>query len=184
MVLEHEEPTRSGNDRSQQMTMPMAHYGHCRTCFCVVWYGAAGISRHPLYGTLVADVTLFRQNKSPKIHQQRTTNPVDCAPSIFLRSVLPSRPQPAALSVPAGWQNRSHKPLCGALWHKAGTTAFVEDPHKPSATLAHSCRYHVGPCLPSCGSELCSSETKSGVVPVLVHLPLSTSCRHRKFLRR
>ena len=94
-----------------------ARHGHGDNSFCVVgcrttpWYGAARIAQHPLRSAqcseLVADVTLFRRNKSPKIHQPRTENPrrgfsrfegstgLNFSNSAFLRpcQALPSPPQ-------------------------------------------------------------------------------------------
>ena len=74
-------PARPWNNRSLEMTTARARHGHGDNNFCVVgcrttpWYGAAGIAQHPLHSAPcsepVADVTLFRRNKSPKIHQPR-----------------------------------------------------------------------------------------------------------------
>ena len=79
-----EEDLQPWKNRSLETTTARARHGHGDNNFCVVgcrttpWYGAAGIAQHlcALLNALpVADVTLFRRNKAPKIHQNRTENP-------------------------------------------------------------------------------------------------------------
>ena len=88
-ILEHKGPAGLGNDRSQQMMTPMARDGHCQTCFLrglvsdgtLAWRGWE-LLVPPAWCSqsgLVTDVTLFRRNKSPKIHvpTKKLKNPVE-----------------------------------------------------------------------------------------------------------
>ena len=62
--------------------------------------------------------------------------------------------------------------LLGKSSAKQGPQGSVTDPPKPSTIRVHSAWCHIYQGLSSCESELCSSEKKSGAVPVLTCLPL------------
>ena len=85
-------------DRGTTAALKRRRHGHGDNNFCVVgcrttpWYGAAGIAQHPLHSAQcsepVADVTLFRRNKSPKIHQPRFEGSSGLNPLLGSASIL------------------------------------------------------------------------------------------------
>ena len=77
---------------------------------------------------LVADVTLFRRNKSPKIYQQI---PSTVPRQVLCDSCCPHDHNLRLFSVPTRWRSRSHKPLCGALRRKAGATMLRGSTQNP-----------------------------------------------------
>ena len=90
-----EGPAGPGDVRSLETTTVRARYGHGDNNFCVVgcrttpWYGAAGIAQHPSLHD--ARNSRLRPCFAEKLHlvtKNKPTNPVDCAPSNFVRSVL------------------------------------------------------------------------------------------------
>ena len=116
---------------------------------------------------LVANVTPFRRNKSPKINQQIPST----APSNFVRSVLPfvSTTRGSSECRPDDKAEATSRlvVLCDA---KQGPQGFVADPKKPATIREHSCRVHVRQGLPSCESEPCSAKKKAGRFRVLTYL--------------
>ena len=115
-----EGPAGPGDVHSLETTTVRASYGHGDNNFCVVWcrmtpwYGAAGIAQHPLHSAQcsepVADVTLFRRNKSPKIHQPRFegSSGLNFSNSAFLRPC-----QALNCSEPALWLWASFAEILG-----------------------------------------------------------------------
>ena len=123
---------------------------------------------------LVANVTPFRRNRSPKINQQI---PSTCAPSNFVRSVLPfvttTRGSSECRPDDKAEATSRFVVLCDV---KQGPQGFVADPKKPATIRAHSCRVHVRQGLCSCESEPCSSEKKAGRFRVLTYLASLLPC--------
>ena len=90
---------------------------------------------------LVANVTPFRRNKSPKINQQI---PSTCAPSNFVRSVLPfvttTRGSSECRPDDKAEATSRFVVLCDA---KQGPQGFVAEPEKPVTFRAHSDGYQI-----------------------------------------
>ena len=90
---------------------------------------------------LVADVTPFRRNRSPKINQQI---PSTCAPSNFVRSVLPfvttTRGSSECRPDDKAEATSRFVVLCDA---KQGPQGFVAEPQKPVTNRAHSDGYQI-----------------------------------------
>ena len=113
---------------------------------------------------LVADVTRSFAETSHQIYNNK--EPSTVPRRVFCGACCPHDRNPRGSSVcrPDGEAETTCRlvALCGALWRTAGAIRFCcRSKKKPSTTLAHSCRYHIGPYLPSCGSEPCSSEKKA-----------------------
>ena len=96
-ILEHQGPARPWNNRSFERTMAKARDGHGTTSFCVVWcqttpwHGVAGMAS-TLLCTNARNSRLrpcFAE-KSQIVTKNTQSRTVDCAPSNFVRSVLPS----------------------------------------------------------------------------------------------
>ena len=109
----------------------------------------------------LANVTLFRRNKSPMIYQY---TPPTVPRRVFGGPCCPHDHDPRLFNTPTGGRIRSHKPRCGALWREAGATKLHgrSNQKKNSATTrAHGCGLHIFQDLSNCGSEPCSNGKKA-----------------------
>ena len=119
---------------------------------------------------LVANVTPFRRNKSPKINQQI---PSTCAPSNFVRSVLPfvttTRGSSECRPDDKAEATSRFVVLCDV---KQGPQGFVADPKKPARFPGQRCRVHVRQDLSAVNLSRVQRK-KSGAVPC-TDLPTGT----------